>query len=61
MTAVGLSVILSVVALFGIGAGITLITGRNALYSGVRQVAFGIIAAAITFGVGRLFGAALGG
>ncbi len=61
MSAVGVSVILSVIALFGIGAGITLITGRNALFSGARQVAFGVAAAAITFGVGRLFDAAIGG
>lgn len=55
------SVGLSVLALFVIGAGITLITGQGALRSGARQVAFGLAAAAITFGVGRLFGAALGG
>lgn len=61
MSAVALSVALSIVALFGIGAGITLITGRNALFSGARQVVFGIVAAAITFGVGRMFNAAIGG
>jgi VIT1/CCC1 family predicted Fe2+/Mn2+ transporter len=59
--AVALSVLLSLIGLFAIGAGITLITGRSALFSGGRQVAFGIVAAAITFGVGRLFNAAIGG
>jgi vacuolar iron transporter family protein len=60
-TAVIISVTLSVVGLFIIGAAITVITGRNALFSGTRQVLFGVTAAAITFGIGHLFGAALGG
>ncbi len=59
--AVAISVALSVVALFLIGAGITLITGRNALVSGGRQVLFGLAAAAITFAVGRIVGVGLGG
>lgn len=61
MTAVAISIALSIVALFAIGAAITIITGRSALYSGARQVAFGVAAAAITFGVGRLFDASIGG
>ncbi|MCD6072807.1 MAG: protein of unknown function, transrane [Microvirga sp.] len=60
-TAVISSVVLSVIGLFVIGAAITVITGRSALRSGLRQVLFGVAAAAITFGVGRLFGATLGG
>ena len=60
-TAVVVSIILSIIGLFAIGAAITVITGRNALYSGLRQVLFGVAAAAITFGVGRLVGANLGG
>ena len=55
------SLLLSVIGLFAIGAAITIITGRSALRSGLRQVLFGVTAAAITFGIGRLFGAALGG
>ena len=61
MTAVAVSVVLSVIGLFAIGAAITVITGRNALVSGLRQVLFGVAAAAITFGVGRLVGASLAG
>ena len=61
MTAVLASIILSMIGLFAIGAAITVITGRNALVSGLRQVLFGVAAAAITFGVGRLVGANLGG
>ncbi|WP_448574508.1 VIT1/CCC1 transporter family protein [Thermomicrobium sp.] len=55
------SVVLSGLALFLLGAGITVITGRSALRSGLRQVVIGLAAAAITFGVGRLFGVALAG
>ena len=60
-TAIAVSVVLSVIALFAIGAGITIITGRDALMSGARQVVFGIAAAAITFGLGRLVGGSLAG
>jgi vacuolar iron transporter family protein len=60
-TALLASLALSVIGLFAIGAAITIITGRNALLSGLRQVLFGVAAAAITFGIGRLFGAALNG
>ena len=47
------------VTLFGIGAGISLLTGRGVLYSGVRQVLFGVLAAGITFGLGRVIGTSL--
>lgn len=59
--AVAISVLASTVALFLIGAAITLLTGRNALYSGGRQVLFGLAAAALTWGVGRAIGVAIGG
>ncbi|MBI1258478.1 MAG: rubrerythrin family protein [Chloroflexi bacterium] len=55
------SVILSGAALFGIGALITLMTGRSVLYSGGRQLIFGLIAAALTFGIGKIVGVAVGG
>lgn len=61
LAAVGISIGLSAVALFLIGAAITIITGRNALYSGLRQVVFGVAAAGITFGIGRLVGVGLAG
>jgi VIT1/CCC1 family predicted Fe2+/Mn2+ transporter len=38
-----------------------LFTGRSILFSGSRQVIFGLIAAVITFGIGRLIGVNLGG
>jgi VIT1/CCC1 family predicted Fe2+/Mn2+ transporter len=61
ITAVFVSMILSAVGLFIIGSGITLFTGRSVIYSGTRQVLFGLAAAAITFGIGRLIGGNLGG
>jgi VIT1/CCC1 family predicted Fe2+/Mn2+ transporter len=51
--------ILSGLALFGLGAAITVLTGRRALPSGLRQVGFGLAAAALTFGIGTLLGAAI--
>ena len=60
MTAVALSVVFSTIALFTVGAAITLFTGRPVLFSGSRQVVFGLIAAALTFGIGRLVGVSLG-
>jgi len=59
--AVGVSIGLSALALFGIGAAITLFTGKPVLYSGLRMVIFGLIAAALTFGIGSLIGVSLGG
>ncbi len=60
-TGVIVSAVLSALGLFGIGAAITLMTGRPPLLSGLRQVAFGLAAAAVTFGVGRLIGVNVAG
>lgn len=54
--AIILSMIMSAFGLFIIGAAITLFTGKNIWYSGFRQVIFGLIAAGITFGIGKLIG-----
>jgi VIT1/CCC1 family predicted Fe2+/Mn2+ transporter len=48
-------------ALFLIGAGTTLFTGRGIWFSGLRQLAIGLAAAGVTFGVGRLIGVAVAG
>ena len=58
--AVAASVVISAVALFLLGAAITLLTGRGVLYSGIRQLIVGLGAAGVTFGVGRLIGHAIG-
>jgi VIT1/CCC1 family predicted Fe2+/Mn2+ transporter len=42
--------------LFGLGAAITLFTGKPVWKSGLRMVVFGLLAAAVTFGIGRLIG-----
>jgi VIT1/CCC1 family predicted Fe2+/Mn2+ transporter len=47
--------------LFCIGALITLLTGRSAIFSGTRQLIFGLLAAGVTFFLGRLIGSAVGG
>ncbi len=46
----------SALGLFLIGGAITLFTGKNLWFSGFRQVFFGLSAAAITFGIGKLIG-----
>ena len=61
LTAVVVSVALCGLGLFGIGAAITLLTGRSVLRSGSRQVLIGFAAAAITFGIGRLIGVSISG
>ncbi len=50
----------SAAGLFAMGAIITLMTGRNAIFSGLRMVLFGLLAAALTFGIGHLIGISLG-
>lgn len=51
-----LSLGLSIVALFGVGAAVSLLTGRSTLFSGFRQATIGGAAAAITYVVGSLIG-----
>ncbi len=55
-SAVAASLAASGAALFGIGAAITLLTGRSVWVSGTRQVGIGLGAAALTFLIGRLIG-----
>ncbi|WP_276259083.1 VIT1/CCC1 transporter family protein [Haloglomus litoreum] len=61
LVAVGTSLLLSALGLFVVGAGITVLTGRSALYSGARQVGIGLVAALLTYGVGSLIGVTLVG
>lgn len=58
-TAIYISLAVSAIGLFLIGAAITLMTGRSVWYSGTRQVLVGMIAAALTYGVGRLIGVSI--
>ena len=48
------------IALIAIGVGTSLFTGRGMLFSALRQVAIGYAAALVTYGLGRLAGAAVG-
>lgn len=50
---------LSALGLFGFGSAITLFTGKSVWFSGTRQVLFGLMAAGITFAIGRLIGVSL--
>jgi vacuolar iron transporter family protein len=52
---------LSLGALFVLGALVSLLTGRNLVFSGLRQVAIGAAAAIVTFMVGRLIGVNVAG
>jgi VIT1/CCC1 family predicted Fe2+/Mn2+ transporter len=53
------SLVLSLVALFGVGAGVSLLTGRGVLFSGSRQVLIGAAAAVVTYIVGSLVGVSI--
>jgi VIT1/CCC1 family predicted Fe2+/Mn2+ transporter len=57
--AVVMSVGASAAALLVIGFAITLFTGRGVLYTGFRQLLFGLGAAGITFAIGRAIGASV--
>jgi VIT1/CCC1 family predicted Fe2+/Mn2+ transporter len=50
------SLALSFVSLFAVGAAVSLVTGRSLMFSGLRQVAIGALAAGITYAVGTLIG-----
>jgi VIT1/CCC1 family predicted Fe2+/Mn2+ transporter len=54
------SAIMSSAALFLVGVGVSLFTGKSALYSGARQLGIGALAAAITFAIGTAIGAGTG-
>ncbi len=55
-TALAVSIALTAVALFSVGAAVSLLTGKSAIYTGLRQLAIGAAAAAITYAVGSLIG-----
>ena len=53
------AIALSGAALFAVGAGVSLLTGRGMLFSGSRQVLIGAAAAIVTYLVGHLIGVAV--
>ena len=52
---------LSLAALFLVGAAVSLLTGRSAVFSGVRQSLIGGAAAAVTYAVGAFVGVTVAG
>ncbi|HXU85857.1 MAG TPA: VIT1/CCC1 transporter family protein [Verrucomicrobiae bacterium] len=54
------ALVLSLIALFAVGAGVSLLTGRGVLFSGARQVGIGAAAAVVTFVVGTVIGVSVG-
>ncbi|HEX5825059.1 MAG TPA: VIT1/CCC1 transporter family protein, partial [Candidatus Limnocylindrales bacterium] len=58
-TAFVAAIVISLIVLFGVGAGVSLLTGRGVLFSGARQVAIGAVAAIVTFAVGSAIGVAV--
>lgn len=55
------AVIASLAALFLVGAGVSLLTGRSLLFSGARQVGIGAAAATVTYLVGTAIGVSVAG
>lgn len=54
--AIILSIVGSTFGLFAIGGLITFFTGKSFFYAGLRQIVFGLFAAAITFSIGKAIG-----
>lgn len=54
------AVLLALAGLFGCGAVVARVTARTWWFSGLRQLVLGGAAAAITYGLGALFGVAVG-
>lgn len=54
-----ISVILTGIALFSVGAILSLYTSRNAIISGLRMLLIGVMAGCATFLIGKLLGVAL--
>jgi VIT1/CCC1 family predicted Fe2+/Mn2+ transporter len=59
--AIGASLLLAFVALFAVGAAVSLLTGRGTIFSGLRQVAIGAGAAGVTYLVGSMIGVQIAG
>jgi VIT1/CCC1 family predicted Fe2+/Mn2+ transporter/rubrerythrin len=52
---------LSLAALFAVGASVSLLTGRSALFSGARQLGIGLTASIVTYLIGSLIGVSMAG
>jgi vacuolar iron transporter family protein len=54
------AILATAVCLFGVGAAISLFTGRRALFGGMRMLTIGAAAGAATWAIGRALGVVLG-
>jgi VIT1/CCC1 family predicted Fe2+/Mn2+ transporter len=57
--ALGVAIGLTAAALFAVGCAISLFTGRGAVRGGTRMLLIGAAAGAVTYGIGRVVGAAV--
>jgi VIT1/CCC1 family predicted Fe2+/Mn2+ transporter len=55
-----ISIGLTAAALFGVGATLSLFTGRGALRGGLRMLLIGAGAGALTYAIGTMLGVGLG-
>ena len=60
-TALILSAVLSCLALFGVGALLSIFTARGPIFTGMRMLGIGLLAAGITYMVGRLLEVSIAG
>ena len=58
--AIAVAAVMVGVALFATGATVGVLTGGSLLRRGLRQLGIGVAAAVVTYGLGRLFGTAIG-
>ena len=58
--ALAAAIALTAVALFGVGCATSLFSGRGTMRGGLRSLLIGAAAGAVTYGIGRLLGAAVG-
>jgi VIT1/CCC1 family predicted Fe2+/Mn2+ transporter len=61
MTALTVALVVCGLALFLVGALAARLSGRPSLFGGGRMVLIGAVAAAVTYGIGKLFGVAVTG
>jgi len=54
-----IAISLTAIALFGVGATLSLFTGRNAWWSGTRMLSIGVAAGAVTYMIGKMLGVSL--
>ena len=54
-----IAIAMTAVALFAVGATLSLFTGRNAWWSGTRMLSIGAAAGAVTYMIGRALGVTL--